>query len=654
VLYNGGNGQSYGTTPLSGIISNQGCNMGARTFLISGIQNGAPDGVALVQGGTSVIEFLSYEGTFTASNGLAQGYESVDPGVAQADEWLSIQHNGVEVPPAGYEDVWAKNMLTPGTMNPGQFAALCGEEVVPANRFVSPSGGNVYPYTNWTEAAPTLQLAVDAAVAGDTVWVTNGVYDVGGAVTPEGNLPCRVVVTKDITVRSVNGSAATAIKGLGPRGDGAIRCVYLSAGTLDGFTITNGMTHISGGTLNENGGGLYQIGGVVSNCIFTGNEARYGGGASGSGDGFYIVAGSKDAAILNHCLFKGNRAVIGGGANHATLNNCLLAGNWVTSYGGGAAFSRLISCVLSVNTSVNFSAAAYWGELDNCTVVGNTSGAFGYGVEECTLINCIVYSNAGAGNFSAPASFGGFIAHTCTTPLPAGDGNLTNDPQFVDAPSGDFRLEASSPCVDAGINLPILFDATDLGGNTRVINNLVDIGAYELVFEADVKALLQGPYDTNTHCMAGVLTPPAHAPYAADARAASAVPSNATDWVAIELRGETNGAPLYTRSAWISEIGVLVSDTGAPPVLLETGTGTYYMVIRHRNHLTTMTAAPVSFTNRQVSYDFTASAEQNVGGTNAVVEVEPGIWALIAGDADGDGAVLPVDTNIWQTQFENP
>ena len=42
--------------------------------------------------------------------------------------------------------------------------------------------------------------------------------------------------------------------------------------------------------------------------------------------------------------------------------------------------------------------------------------------------------------------------------------------------------------------------------------------------------------------------------------------------------------------------------------MLEASTGSYYVVVKHRNHLAVMSADPVSFNNRFVSYDFTTNA----------------------------------------------
>ncbi|CAN0475746.1 unnamed protein product, partial [Hapterophycus canaliculatus] len=51
VLYNGSNGTSYGTINLSGSIDDEGNGFGALSFPRSGIQNGGPDGFALIDNG---------------------------------------------------------------------------------------------------------------------------------------------------------------------------------------------------------------------------------------------------------------------------------------------------------------------------------------------------------------------------------------------------------------------------------------------------------------------------------------------------------------------------------------------------------------------------------------------------------------------------
>jgi uncharacterized repeat protein (TIGR02059 family) len=86
VPYNGSNGQSY--TPLgslSGSIDNENSSgFGELTFAISGLQNGAPDAIALVNAANQVVQFISYEGSFAATNGPASGLTSTDIGVSQS------------------------------------------------------------------------------------------------------------------------------------------------------------------------------------------------------------------------------------------------------------------------------------------------------------------------------------------------------------------------------------------------------------------------------------------------------------------------------------------------------------------------------------------------------------------------------------------
>jgi predicted extracellular nuclease len=82
VLYNGNGGGVYDTRPVSRPATGQ--NAATTPYPSNGIQNGDPDGVALIAPSGAVIEFLSYEGTFTAVGGPADGMRSVSIGVREA------------------------------------------------------------------------------------------------------------------------------------------------------------------------------------------------------------------------------------------------------------------------------------------------------------------------------------------------------------------------------------------------------------------------------------------------------------------------------------------------------------------------------------------------------------------------------------------
>ena len=87
VLYNGSGGASYDTDSLTGLSltdEQNGYGTVRVAYASNGIQNGSPDGVALVDGSGAVLQFLSYEGVFAATNGAASGLTSTDIGVAEA------------------------------------------------------------------------------------------------------------------------------------------------------------------------------------------------------------------------------------------------------------------------------------------------------------------------------------------------------------------------------------------------------------------------------------------------------------------------------------------------------------------------------------------------------------------------------------------
>jgi parallel beta-helix repeat protein len=394
-----------------------------------------------------------------------------------------------------------------------------------AVHYVSADSTNpVPPYTSWTTAAANIQDAVDAVsgVLGSTILVTNGTYNYGTALTPGYSGLNRVAITSDIHIKSVNGPEETFIVGAqapgGGIGMGAVRGVYMSAGVLSGFTITNGHTHVSGDDYYERSGGgvlLFGGNGIVTNCVLSGNFAAYGGGSSDgtlfdcvlSGNWATISGGGSDDGLLNGCIITGNSAVSGGGSYMGTLNGCVIMGNSAldegggsyrsdlngctlmnnsASLGGGISYSTVNGCILSGNAA-NYGGGSYSGTLIGCTLSGNSAADFGGGSYEGTLTNCIVYSNSAASG--GPNWYGTDpeISYSCTTPNPGGNGNITNNPLF--AAAGDFHLQVISPCIDAGINQAWMVGATDLDGNPRIVGEGVDMGAYEY---PDVRADTDG------------------------------------------------------------------------------------------------------------------------------------------------------------------
>jgi uncharacterized protein len=121
VLYNGNGGTVNGTLSLSGALTDTSNGFGFVKVLAPGLQNGAPDGFALVDNLGRVVQFLSYEGPMTATAGAAAGLTSTDVGVEQANSalGLTLQLTGTGSGYAGF--TWTANVAnTEGAVNAGQ------------------------------------------------------------------------------------------------------------------------------------------------------------------------------------------------------------------------------------------------------------------------------------------------------------------------------------------------------------------------------------------------------------------------------------------------------------------------------------------------------------------------------------------------------
>jgi hypothetical protein len=340
--------------------------------------------------------------------------------------------------------------------------------------YVDVNGTNATPpYASWSTAATNIQDAVDAAVAGDEIVVTNGTYSSVG-------------VYKPLSVRSVKGSQFTIIDA---RGWGS--CAYLTnSASLSGFTLQNGyLTDWDNTGLAFFGGGAY--GGTLNNCVVVSNMVEI--------------------------PYDDNGAqAYGGGAAYCTLNNCTIHGNSVvgqpyghtgfSAAGGGAFACTLSNCTLTGNSSVAFPVGLAEGggadqcQMYNCTLAGNSAGSatsvgyiYGGEYDANNNNNCVFFGNIrwDYGGYGFPNRK---VCEDCVSPgVPFPGNNWHGDPLFVDTNTlSNLRLQPNSPCINAGNNSYVT-NATDLDGNPRISGGTVDIGAYEYQWPQ----LTLTPSDTN-------------------------------------------------------------------------------------------------------------------------------------------------------------
>jgi len=117
-----------------------------------------------------------------------------------------------------------------------------------------------------------------------------------------------------------------------------------------------------------------------------------------------------------------------------------------------------------------------------------------------------------------------------------------------------------------------------------------------------VKVLLEGPYSADGDSMitnlyaAGEI--PLESPYI-DKRTVDTVPPNVVDWVLVELRANADSDTVAQKSFFLRKDGYVVDEDGTTTELEieNVGSGEYYIVVRHRNHLAVMSDVPQSLSN---------------------------------------------------------
>ncbi len=274
---------------------------------------------------------------------------------------------------------------------------------------------------------------------------------------------------------TITGPAA----GVTVNGGGASRVFQVDSGVTASISALT----ITGGNSASLGGGLYNLGTTtLTNCTITGNSARNGGGLNNHG-----------TATLNSCTISNNTAAFSGGGLQTAggtlkLTNCTVSGNSAGTNGGGLYSSNggtatLLDCTLSGNMAGGEGGGLYNHVGDtsshatvtfgNTIAAGNTTGNLGpdvFGSFVSKGHNLIGETDGSTGWVSSDLT--GTIAAPLN-PLLAPLGNYGG-------PTQTMALLPGSPAIDSGSNSLIPSGVTtDRRGLSRIVNGMVDIGAFE-------------------------------------------------------------------------------------------------------------------------------------------------------------------------------
>ncbi|MBN1592797.1 MAG: DUF1565 domain-containing protein [Candidatus Coatesbacteria bacterium] len=258
-----------------------------------------------------------------------------------------------------------------------------------------------------------IQHAIDVAVEGDEIIVHPGTY-YENIQFNGANIVLRSTDPDDWGVVE-----ATVING--ERNSSVVRFGATESETclLSGFKITEGWALYGGGISGGAWDGPHSRA-TIANCMISGNFATsFGGGISWC------------YGIIRNCIISGNAAEFGGGLDscNGPITNCCITDN-------GAYFGGGLSWCL--------------GPITNCTISGNSASYNGGGVYKCIgpITSCIIWSNDAP---EGPELYDcGSISYSCIQDWAGGGlGNISDDPLFVFGPLGEYYLDPQSPCIDA-------------------------------------------------------------------------------------------------------------------------------------------------------------------------------------------------------------
>jgi hypothetical protein len=227
---------------------------------------------------------------------------------------------------------------------------------------------------------------------------------------------------------------------------------------LNKVTIQSNQAGLNGGGIYNNSSKL-----TISHFSVEGNLA------TGNGGGLYDDATSYSS--MHHTLFTGNKAANGGGwyreNSSSTLRQMTFSGNLANSYGGGIYHA---AGSLVVNNSI------LWNNADQAGSNQSQSAQIYFEVNPPTVESPIVNYSIIQGGWSHITNFPG--QNKDENPLFVSEINPLLAPQT----GGDFHLTPGSPAANTGLNDLLNGMVKDFEQKTRIINDIVDMGPYEMQF----------------------------------------------------------------------------------------------------------------------------------------------------------------------------
>lgn len=401
---------------------------------------------------------------------------------------------------------------------------------------------------------------------------------------------------------------------------------------LNNGTGTAIMNH-NAGTINFNGdntdlSGRFTYNGVdgtITNMNSTDITLPPGGPGVSIAFGFLnvfgdIFVGDTNNAILNEARFSGVNAVLGGigtlsgGPTFVENQATLQPGDETTPFSVSTANLEINGATFApiVNSNTSFDFVTVNGTLTLSDATFAPEGGFMAQPEDEEMILI--------GNDSTDdAIIGTFIGQ------PEGSivtfGEYTGVISYVGGDGNDLTLSTISQVI---VSPTIYLQGASLNPNTGEETLMRD--------DLRVAGLIPttSPYADNVTCDATVF----------DVTGANAI----VDWVFVELRNETNNTIIVdSQSALLQRNGDVVSIDGSSPLSFDQPERNYYVVIKHRNHLGVLSAAPIPLSNVTTPIDFSSDITIASGEGLALRDMGNGIFAIYAGDATGDGNILNTD-----------